>query len=254
MVNESEKKLFRGHINSGQIGLPELGLERDGLKALEVIVDGIDGSGKSTLNALLYRSLQNEGCNVQVVDLADKDPFAEERKAYKKRDGTPDPLVLLYHKSAGRRAAILRTSKELTEPSVRLYERGYVTTLAEYLAGSRKNGYKGINPDKIRRTIGIIYHTYRVPDVHIVLDCDARVAAARIAERYVKAGAEARPTAEENELVLRKMRGYYQGLAELVPNAYIIDTTNKSEEKVREEAMDLISQSSKFITLTRSRR
>ena len=239
-------RTISNEIKAKQIQESEIGIVQR--ISLDVIVDGIDGSGKTTLNANLYSVLAREGIHVTIVNESEADPFREGRDNYRKF-GVPNPRVLLLNKIAGRRAVILNTREELTEPGIRLYERGYGTTLAEYLTSTARNGHSSSNQrfEEIRRLITVIEGTYLVPDLHIILDVDPEKAAERIAERYISQAKT--PEASEGAQALRRKREYFLAIAKFLPNATYIDTTELGKEEVCERTLKAIRGSTKYAML-----
>ena len=225
----------RNSINSREISIASQ-------LSLEIIVDGPDGTGKTTLNSLIYGQLITEA-DTKIVDEADNDPFAQARSEYKKSNST-DPLVLLMSKCAGRLESIRRTKRELEEKMIRLHERGYGTTAAEYLASTIGNGYSQpkacIKFDEFKAVFDRMKKTYLIPDLHLILDCEPNTASERIASRYREKNV--RTTDSESPLSIRTVRGYFLAIADLIPNVYIINTTEKTKDEVAKEAIELINE------------
>lgn len=242
--SERALKKLRNILLHGEMTREEL--NQNNINTLDVVIDGLDGSGKTMTHGQLYSLLQESGINVVVIDEGDADPFQTERKEYKK--SSPDPLVLFHHKLAGRREAIIRKAQELADPKVRLQERGYGTTLVEFLAATLKNNYSSIKAPlhytDVRRAVEIMSRMYRVPEVHIILDCDPRTAAQRVADRYEKE--HIRPSSSESEAALKMLRGYYMTAAEYLPNAHLIETTDMKPEEVTKLCLALIKSSPKY--------
>lgn len=245
-LRESERALrkLRNVILHGEITREEL--NQDKINTLDVVIDGLDGSGKTMTHGQLYNLLQESGINVVVIDEGDADPFQTDRKEYKK--SSADPLVLFHHKLAGRREAIIRKAQELADPKVRLQERGYGTTLVEFLAASLQNNYSSIKAplhySHVRSAVERMSRTYRVPEVHIILDCDPRTAAQRVADRYERE--HIRPSSSESEAALKMLRGYYMTAVGYLPNAHLIDTTDMKPEEVTRHCLVLIKSSPKY--------
>ncbi len=261
MVNKKTKthitpeETIKNLLIKRQIQPQELGFKKDEERSsLEIIIDGIDGSGKTKISGELYELLQTNVA-VEIVDDGNADPFYEARQIYK-RTGVADHLSLFLVKSGGRREALLRTAQQLREPVVRIHDRGYGSQIAEYLASELGNGNNNNTiklskekTDKISGSIRRIAQTYIVADLHIILDCDPTIAARRIDERYKVEGRA--PDRSEKEETLKLRSAYHLLCAKFLPNAHRIEVSQNSPRETANEIITKLELIEKYTKLPR---
>jgi dTMP kinase len=172
-----------------------MGVKRD--KGLLIVLEGIDGSGKTTQARALVRRLKARGLVAVFFREPTRGRWGREirRRAVRAGSLTPEEELDLF----------VRDRKENVERNLRpALDRGKIVVLDRYYFSTMAyQGAKGIDPGKIRR----MNERFAVkPDLVIVLDVGAGEGLARIEGRKV------REELFEREDYLRHVREIFRGL------------------------------------------
>jgi dTMP kinase len=166
-------------------------------KGILVVLEGIDGSGKTTQARSLLRRLRSRGWEAVFFREPTRGQWGREIKRKAARDGslTPGEELALFIKD--RRENVETNLKPaLKTGKVVVLDRYYFSTIAY-------QGAKGIDPGRIRR----LNEAFAArPDLVIVLDVDAGAGLARIA------GRKTRDELFEREDYLARVREIFRGL------------------------------------------
>ena len=143
-------------------------------QGLLVVLEGIDGSGKTTQARRLLRRLRRRGRKAAFFREPTRGRWGREIKRLAARAGSATPERELELFVEDRRENVARNLvPALREGKVVVLDRYYFSTIAY-------QGAKGIDPGRIRR----LNEAFAVrPDLVIVLDVEARAGLARIAGR-----------------------------------------------------------------------
>jgi len=185
-------------------------------RALYVAIEGIDGSGKTTVARLLVNSLALKGYKAALV----KEPYTAEIKSLLEESSGADPLLEAYLFAADRLFLHRTVLKRLLEVyDVVVSDRSFVASLVY-------QGARGA-PEHLLR---LINEPCEKPDVVYVLDVPVEVALERLGKerRRFLALFESPATLE----VLR--RKYLEVAKELSGLAVVVDATKPLEEVVSE--------------------
>jgi len=166
-------------------------------KGILVVLEGIDGSGKTTQARSLLRRLRSRGWEAVFFREPTRGQWGREIKRKAARDGslTPEEELDLFIKD--RRENVEKNLKPaLRKGKVVVLDRYYFSTIAY-------QGAKGIDPGRIRQLNEAFVAR---PDVVVVLDVDAGAGLARIAGRKI------RDELFEREDYLAKVREIFLGL------------------------------------------
>ncbi|MGA2363601.1 MAG: dTMP kinase [Candidatus Aminicenantales bacterium] len=166
-------------------------------KGILVVLEGIDGSGKTTQARSLLRRLRSRGWESVFFREPTRGKWGREIKRKAARDGslTPEEELDLFIKD--RRENVEKNLKPaLKMGKIVILDRYYFSTIAY-------QGAKGIDPRRIRR----LNEAFAArPDLVIVLDVDAGAGLARIA------GRKTRDELFEREDYLARVRKIFRGL------------------------------------------
>ncbi len=161
-----------------------------------VVLEGIDGSGKTTQARSLLRRLRRRGWQAAFFREPTRGKWGREIKRKAVRDGslTPEEELALFLKD--RRENVERNLRPaLAKGKIVVLDRYYFSTIAY-------QGAKGIDPRRIRR----LNESFAVPpDLVIVLDVEAAAGLARIA------GRKTRDELFEREDYLARVREIFRG-------------------------------------------
>jgi len=146
-------------------------------RGLLIVIEGIDGSGKTTQAKSLLRRLRRRGHRVAFFREPTRGPWGREIKRRAARAGSLTPAEELDLFVRDRRENVERNLKPaLRRGQIVVLDRYYFSTIAY-------QGAKGIDPSRIRR----LNETFAVkPDLVIVLDIAAPDGLARIAGRTMR--------------------------------------------------------------------
>ncbi len=166
-------------------------------KGILVVLEGIDGSGKTTQARSLLRRLRSRGWEAVFFREPTRGRWGREIKRKAARDGslTPEEELGLFIKD--RRENVEKNLKPaLKMGKIVVLDRYYFSTIAY-------QGAKGIDPARVRR----LNEAFAArPDLVIVLDVDAGAGLARIA------GRKTRDELFEREDYLARVRQIFRGL------------------------------------------
>jgi dTMP kinase len=166
-------------------------------KGILVVLEGIDGSGKTTQARSLLRRLRSRGWESVFFREPTRGKWGREIKRKAVRDGslTPEEELDLFIKD--RRENVEKNLKPaLKMGKIVILDRYYFSTIAY-------QGAKGIDPRRIRR----LNEAFAArPDLVIVLDVDAGAGLVRIAGRKI------RDELFEREDYLARVRKIFRGL------------------------------------------
>jgi dTMP kinase len=146
-------------------------------QGLLIVLEGIDGSGKTTQARSLLRRLRSRGWEAAFFREPTRGPWGRQIKRKAVRDGslTPEEELDLFVKD--RRENVEKNVKPtLKNGKIVVLDRYYFSTIAY-------QGAKGIDPRRIRR----LNEAFAArPDLVIILDVDAGAGLARIAGRKTR--------------------------------------------------------------------
>ncbi|MEN6310898.1 MAG: dTMP kinase [Acidobacteriota bacterium] len=161
-----------------------------------VVLEGIDGSGKTTQARSLLRRLRRRGWQAAFFREPTRGKWGREIKRKAVRDGSLTPEEEL--------ALFLKDRRENVERNLRpALAKGKIVVLDRYYFSTNAyQGAKGIDPRRIRR----LNESFAVPpDLVIVLDVEAGAGLARIA------GRKTRDELFEREDYLARVREIFRG-------------------------------------------
>lgn len=194
-----------------------------------IVLEGIQGGGKTTQVEILANRLKNEGCAVHIT----REPGGSDLAARGIRHITQNPQyrlttkaeILLYNAS---RAQSLEIIRDLLDRGVWVIcDRNYLTTLAiQYYARNDGIGYKDIVAI-CKFAVGNME-----PDTTIVLDIDAVTAAKRVQNRAIKE----RFDGLQEEFLERMRQGY---LTEAKKRHLPVIDANQSVESIADNIWDI---------------
>ncbi len=191
----------------------------EGKKGLYLAVEGIDGSGKTTLSQLLQRLLQEKGCKAGLV----WEPFYEESKTLLEKAGSAGPVAEAYIFAADRILMHrLVLAPMLRESDVVVGDRSLVASLAyQVTRGAPLELVVELNREALR------------PDRVYLLDLEPHEARRRL-EKRGKGGLRFLETVQE------KVRESYLQIARLFPTLVkVLDATRAPEELAAQIIEDL---------------
>lgn len=203
-------------------------------KGLFIVLEGPEGSGKSTQAGLLEQKLLERGV-----------PVVTKREPGGTKVGEAIRTVLLDVKHEGipamtefflflaSRAAFIRdvVRPALDEGKVVIADRFDLSTMAYQIAGRRLPERPCL--DAIRIAVGDTY-----PDSYVVLMVDDRVGR----QRQKKQGKKADRIESEARRFHRRVLSGYKRFSQLVANTHVIDTTELSVEEVHRTIMEHVDE------------
>jgi dTMP kinase len=166
-------------------------------RGLFIVLEGIDGSGKTTQARSLVRRLRRRGFKASFFREPTRGRFGREIRRLAARAGSVTPGEELALFVEDRKENVARNlGPALKAGRVVVLDRYYFSTMAY-------QGAKGIDVERIRR----LNEAFAIaPDLVVVLDVDARAGLARIA------GRKRRDELFEREDYLARVRGIFLGL------------------------------------------
>lgn len=193
-------------------------------KGLFLVLEGPEGSGKSTQAALLENELRKRGIDVVVKREPGGTKVGESIRAVlldTKHRGMPAMTEFFLFQAS--RAAFIRdvVRPALDEGKVVIADRFDLSTMAYQISGRRLPERPCL--DAIRIAVGDTY-----PDAYIVLMVDDRVGRSR--QRIQ--GKKADRIESEARRFHRRVLGGYKRFSQLLANTHIIETTDKDIDQV----------------------
>ena len=192
-------------------------------KGVLIVVEGIDGTGKSTLCKALSKSLRKKGFDPVMSFEPTNSPFGKQlRKSFSETKRLP-PEEELRLFTEDRKMHV----EELIRPALKdgrivILDRYYISTMAY-------QGALGIDPEEIRRQNESFAPR---PDVAFILELDPEQALVRIAEKRGDC-----PNSFETLDYLHKVKAVFDALD--LPYVIRLDATLPKDE-ILKQAMDLI--------------
>jgi len=186
-----------------------------------IVIEGIDGSGKTTQAKLLYEALKDRGYKVALLyEPTDSKYGLLIREKLKTGDYTPLELYELFLKD--REINAVRIRKLMSENMIVILDRYYISTIAY-------QGAQGIPISKIIRD----HAKMPRPDIIFILDMEPEYALMRIGSR---------DTFEKVDF-LRRVRDLYLRVPEILEDIcsdiYIIDAMGRPEQ-IHEEILGIV--------------
>jgi dTMP kinase len=198
-------------------------------KGLLIVIEGIDGAGKSTQAKRLVAFLRESGYDTLYLTEPTSGPHGKrirERARGGEREASPAEEYRLF--VLDREENVTKNIiPALNEKRVIVLDRYYFSTMAY-------QGALGLDPEKIRRENEAFAP---VPDRVIILTVPVSVGLSRI--EATRGGF----TAFEGEEYLERVKEIFEGQVAKLPFAKLIDGTKTSDEvfeKIKEEALDVI--------------
>jgi len=188
-----------------------------------IVIEGLDGSGKTTQAEFLFRKLKNKAV---LTSEPSKEGLGYLIKGFLKREIDPLALQLLF---AADRAIHLK------KKVIPLLKKGKIVICDRYFFSSF--AYGGLNLNK--KWLFEINKNFIYPDLVFFLDVSPEECLRRIKERGSKR------TIFERKVKLEKVRGNYKELSKEMPNFYVIDA-EKSKEIVSQEIFNILDKSKRF--------
>ena len=201
-----------------------------------IVLEGIDGSGKSTHLDFLHACARRTAAEVVMTREPGGSPLAERLRTEILR--TPmDPIAELLLVFAARRAHLEETVWPALARGAWVISDRYVDSSLAYQGAGR-----GLAEDQILGLTRLVEGDWQGPDLVVYFDCPSEVAAARRAQRA--RSDQGRPTsapdrfdAEDTAFFERVREGYRRAAARRGPKALWIDGTQPIPEiqKILEE-------------------
>ena len=185
-----------------------------------IVIEGIDGSGKTTQAKMLHDELVERGFDVVLLYEPTSSKYGSLIRE-KLRNGkyTPSELYRLFLKDRELHAGKIR--RYLAEGKIVILDRYYMSTIAY-------QGAQGIPIDRIIRD----HMQMPTPDIVVILDVDPEVALSRI---------KAKDSFERLDF-LQKVRSIYLKMRELLVNVchiFVVDA-NRPPEIVHKEILSIV--------------
>ncbi|MFP3167180.1 MAG: dTMP kinase [Candidatus Nanopusillus sp.] len=193
-----------------------------------IAIDGIDGSGKTTIANLLYNELSKRYNKIILM----KEPYDNDLskkikeiilKEHEKNFDNGYLLALLF--TADRSIKNIDLKKYLNNNYIVISDRSIYSTFSYQIL------YEGISIEWLKCVSKYIIR----PDITFILDVDPKIAVERINSRGKNI------TSYENIEVLRKVRENFLKLKEIFPNDNIIYIDGEEKpEKILEKILNII--------------
>ncbi|MEV4556220.1 hypothetical protein AB0K51_04385 [Kitasatospora sp. NPDC049285] len=197
-----------------------------GRRAVVVVVEGIDGSGKSTLGARMVEALRAEGRSARWYPNQNLAPVRDTLDAIAREWGHRDRFELIGRDEAQFLASVLKwrdmadLAEDMARPDhVMVLDRYYYTHLAlAAVSGTR-------NADRLRR----LYASLPAPDLVLLLELPPAAALERVL---------ARNTDANSPEFLERFAAAYRGLPEYRDSTFTLLDATGSADQVFDAAMD----------------
>ncbi|QGA54448.1 dTMP kinase [Sulfolobus sp. E5-1-F] len=183
-----------------------------------VAIEGIDGSGKTTLANLLKEYLESK---MKLNVIVTREPFSEDIIKLIEKIGWNDPILLVLLFAADRALHINWLSKIQDDTNLIILDRYYFSSIAY-------QGALGVDEQWIK----MVNSYFPKPDMVILLDLPIEVAISRIKNDKFNFEEKIRSLAKVREKYLKLAKEY---------NFYIIDAS-KDKNEVLEQAIKIIQK------------
>ncbi len=216
----------------------DIDLRRNPYKGKYIVIEGIDGSGKTTQVHLIKEALEKRGKTV----LETSEPNVHDeigaliRKVLSAEIKIP-PVAIQYLFSANRAT----THQEIIIPALRsgayvLSHRCFWSAVA-YGMVDRADEVKDETGNQIliAQSILSMYHQFIVPDLTFYLDVSVETAVSRLS------GMDKEKEIYEKRETLEKIKAGYQWLVEKFPEKFIVIDGDQPVEKITEEIVSSIN-------------
>lgn len=203
-------------------------------QGLFLVLEGPEGSGKSTQAALLEKTLKERGIGVVVKREPGGTKVGEAIRGIlldPKQKGMPDMTEFFLFQAS--RAAFMRdvVRPAMEEGKVVIADRFDLSTMAYQIAGRRLPERPCL--DAIRIAVGDTY-----PDSYVVLMVDDRVGR----QRQRLQGKKADRIESEARRFHRRVLGGYRRFSQLLANTHVIETTDRSIQEVHRSILDYLDE------------
>ncbi len=193
-------------------------------KGVYIVIEGIDGSGKTSVAKELERKLKEKGIEATVV----REPWTKEIKDLLNKNPKMNPLTEAYLFAADRmllHSTVIRN--QLLKGNLVIGDRSYIASLVyQVVRGAEENIVYSINSYAIK------------PDLIVLLDIDPEKAWKRINNKKKKQLQHL----EKKELLGKIRERYLEILDEVDPDKKLILNAEKSIEELAENILETMGE------------
>lgn len=214
----------------------DLELKKNNYGGLYIVLEGIDGSGKTTQVENLYEYFESQGKEIVKTKEPTREGSIGELVHQILQKKVDIPRVALQYLFAADRQVHLETKviPALKEGKVVISDRCFWSSLSYGLSDMDEKEIKDI--DLVIYSLLSLYHQFLVPDFTLYLDISVKEAMDRISKE-----AKVKEIYEKRE-ALEKVYEGYQWLLKKFPEEFAIIDGGKDAEEVKEEIIRKIKK------------